>query len=255
MRTATYQVEYLKDYLKWMKIATLEQMRSELEYPVRSTVFRLLEQISYMTSYSHRGKYYTLKSTPRFSELGLWTLNEIHFSEHGNLLETCEQLVSNSRIGYSALELEHILHVKSRHALAQLESSGRLIRERLDGHYIYFSSGKNISTKQLRQHKIQNRQTNAVLLVRNGRLAVKEAKAVIILFFSLLNEKQRRLFAGLEALRYGYGGDVYIAEILGIDPNTAAKGRAELLEGKIDSERVRVKGAGRKKSEKKRRES
>ena len=35
---------------------------------------------------------------------------------------------------------------------------------------------------------------------------------------SLLDEKQRRLYAGPESLKLGYGGDRKVAEFLGMDP-------------------------------------
>jgi hypothetical protein len=38
-----------------------------------------------------------------------------------------------------------------------------------------------------------------------------ELKAAMILFFSLLDERQRRLYAGLEAHKLGYGGDRKVA--------------------------------------------
>jgi hypothetical protein len=34
-----------------------------------------------------------------------------------------------------------------------------------------------------------------------------ELKAAILLFYSLLDEQQRRLFAGLESIKLGQGGD------------------------------------------------
>lgn len=74
----------------------------------------------------------------------------------------------------------------------------------------------------------------------------------MILFFSLLDEKQRRLYAGLEAVRLGYGGDRRVAELLGLDSHTVAKGRRELLSGEVDRVRVRRRGSGRKSVEKKR---
>ena len=82
-----------------------------------------------------------------------------------------------------------------------------------------------------------------------------EVKAALVLFLSLLDEKQRRLYAGLEALRTGRGGDQQIAKLLGMHPQTVAKGRHELLQQDIDAERVRRPGGGRKPVEKKRRRS
>jgi hypothetical protein len=80
----------------------------------------------------------------------------------------------------------------------------------------------------------------------------EEAKAAIVLFFSLLDEKQRRLYAGLEAAKLGHGGDRRMAEFLGLDVHTVAKGRRELLEGAVRREGIRHPGAGRKPAEKKR---
>lgn len=79
-----------------------------------------------------------------------------------------------------------------------------------------------------------------------------ELKAGIILFYSLRDEKQRRLYAGLEALKLGRGGDRRISGLLGLDPHTVAKGRQELLGQEVQRERVRQAGGGRKPAEKKR---
>ena len=76
---------------------------------------------------------------------------------------------------------------------------------------------------------------------------------MLLLFCSMLDERQRRLYAGLESLKLGHGGDAYIAALLGLDPHTVAKGRKELINGELSaSDNIRVKGAGRPLQEKKR---
>ncbi|MEO6598003.1 MAG: hypothetical protein ABIP94_24940 [Planctomycetota bacterium] len=50
-----------------------------------------------------------------------------------------------------------------------------------------------------------------------------DANAALILFVSQLDEKLRRLYAGLEALRIGRRGDQRIADLLGLHPQTVAK--------------------------------
>ena len=67
---------------------------------------------------------------------------------------------------------------------------------------------------------------------RAGRCLSEELKAAIILFYSLLDERQRRLYAGLEAHKVGYGGDHKIAEFLGLDVHTVARGRREAAGGR-----------------------
>jgi hypothetical protein len=79
-----------------------------------------------------------------------------------------------------------------------------------------------------------------------------ETRAAVILFLSSLNEKQRRLFAGLESMRMGRGGDQRIAEWTGLSVHTVAKGRHDLLSGDVQLGRIRQPGAGRRAVEKKR---
>jgi len=65
------------------------------------------------------------------------------------------------------------------------------------------------------------------------------------LFASTLNEKQRRLFAGLEANRRGRGGQKKVAEILGLSTPTVRRGQRELAQGDI-TPGIRRPGGGRK---------
>jgi len=46
-------------------------------------------------------------------------------------------------------------------------------------------------------------------------------------FYAGLNEKDRRLYAGIEALKFGHGGKEYIAQMLGCSRNTVSKGALE----------------------------
>ena len=65
------------------------------------------------------------------------------------------------------------------------------------------------------------------------------------LFLSLLNEKQKRLFAGFESLKLGRGGDKRTAIKMGLNVKTVSQGRQELLGKNIDVGRIRRAGAGR----------
>jgi hypothetical protein len=83
-------------------------------------------------------------------------------------------------------------------------------------------------------------------------VAPEEVKAAVLLFYSLLDEQQRRLYAGLESLKLGRGGDRQLADFLGLDPHTVARGRQQLLAQDVAVDRARRAGAGRKRVEKKR---
>jgi len=62
MNTTRYQIQALKKFLDHQKIATLDEVKAALGDPARCTVFRKLAEMEYLSSYSHRGKYYTLRS-------------------------------------------------------------------------------------------------------------------------------------------------------------------------------------------------
>jgi len=256
MNTPKYQLQVLKRFFDKHKIATLDQLQEALGNPARCTVFRKLGDLHYLSSYSHRGKYYTLHSIARFSKQGLWSFRSVWFSRFGNLLQTSEALVNHSDAGYSAAELKDIVQVKTKHALTQLVREGRLDRETFDSVYVYLSAQKDVADRQIKTRKALLQQSFASLIVSNPDLATEEAKALLVLFCSMLNEKQRRLYAGLESLKLGHGGDAHIASLLGMDPHTVSKGRKELMDADLDAAgRLRAPGAGRPSQEKKRRKS
>jgi hypothetical protein len=90
------------------------------------------------------------------------------------------------------------------------------------------------------------------MLGPKARLAVEEAKAALLLFWATLDERQRRLYAGLESAKIGHGGDEHVAQLFGIDRHTVARGREELLQGSELPQRLRRRGGGRVAVEKKR---
>ena len=253
MNTPKFQKETVVSFLKHRKIATLDEIGQAMGTVSERTVFRKLNKLDYISSYSHRGKFYTLRSIAQFTREGLWSLHSVWFSRFGNLLETAAAWVHHSEQGYSASELTDALHVETKHALRHLATQGRMIREVMGDRYIYFSADDAVARKQRKCRDDRSRTSwETGLIVSNPDLAVEEAKATLLIFFSMLNEKQRRLYAGLESLKLGHGGDVYIAGLFGLDPHTVARGRRELMEGQVDSQNLRIQGGGRLSQEKKR---
>jgi hypothetical protein len=77
------------------------------------------------------------------------------------------------------------------------------------------------------------------------------------LFFSRLDEQQRRWFAALEAKKIGHGGDTLVALITGLHVDTIRRGREELDSDLAErpTDRIRNPGAGRPRVKKKTRRS
>lgn len=237
--------------LRKQKIAMLQELKQSLGTSSTMTVFRKLKSLGYQTSYSHRGQYYTLVEIPELDRQGLWSYRDVWFSRDGNLLHTAQRFVEEAVAGVTAGELQAMLSVEVKEPLLQLYRRKRVDREEIEGAYVYLS--RQPTTR--RQQRLQRQTSPAPLDVSDSSVQVglaPELKAAIILFYSLLDEQQRRLYAGLEAHKLGHGGDRKIAEFLGLDPHTVARGREELFSQQIQRERIRKKGSGRVSTEKKR---
>lgn len=239
MNIVRYPADRLTSLLRDQKVATMPQLKSALGTSVTFTVLRKLAPLEYRSSYSHGGTYYTLDSIAQFDELGLWSYRGIHFSQHGTLLNTAATLVTNAPAGYFTQELEAVVHVATKDALRHLVEQDRLYRRELAGRYLYCAKERQRRQEQWAVRQVQQRPAD-------------DLQAAIVLFYSLLDEQQRRLYAGLESLEWGHGGDRRMAELFGLDVDTVARGRAELLSGQVLRERVRQVGGGRPRAEKKR---
>jgi hypothetical protein len=251
MRPLSFRPDALRTLLLRNKIATLDELKQVLGTGVDVTVFRKLKPLDYLTSYSHRGRYYTLPEIARFDDRGLWSQAEVWFSHFGTLLATAEEFVHRSPRGYFADELAPLLHVEVQDALHQLTQQERVARQIVSGRYLYTAPEPTVQRRQRRaRHSAEALPT--VLDASVLEVAPEEVKAAILLFYSLLDEQQRRLYAGLESLKLGRGGDRQLADFLDLDPHTVARGRQQLLAQDVEVDRARRVGAGRKPVEKKR---
>lgn len=242
MRKPIYNTITLESYFHRHKIATIRELKEVLGTSIDMTVYRKLSELSYRTSYSHSGKYYTLDKIPEYDKEGLWSYKLVWFSIYGSLLKTVKAFVNKSEEGYTANELKEIIHVEVKEPLLKLTLREEIVREKISGVYIYFSS----KTKTRKRQELLRRERDWIVIRPRPEVAMDELKAAIIMFFSLLDERQKRLYAGLESIKMGHGGDTRIATMFDIDLHTVAKGRSELLSHDIEIERVRKRGGGRK---------
>jgi len=246
MKTEQFSAETLQAVFEEHPVVTMPQLQHAVGC-APGTMYRKLKELSYLSSYSHAGQYYTLPAYVSFNEQGLWTTRGIRFSRHGTLKDTVEAWCVGALEGYFEAELAQGLGVGVRIPLIGLCQEDRIGRDKVSGRYLYGSAEASVRLRQTLTRR--SREGHAL---PGPEVLQHEIKAAILLFFSLLNEKQRRLYAGVESLKVGPGGDQAIAQWLGLHPQTIAKGREELLARDIDLDRVRRVGAGRPLLEKKR---
>ncbi len=249
MRTHTFTTQPVIELLHHHIVASLPEIAAALGSPSHRTVCRKLVQAGCRSSYSHCGRYYTLDELAGYDEYGLWNHDGIRFSSRGSLMSTAAYLTHNSSAGYRARELSGLVGVEAYGTLYKLTRDGRVVRAEADGHIVYCSVDPVRRKKQLHARQILSADGLPELpsdVYRDNR--VDTAAAAL---FGLLDERQRRLFAGLESLRYGHGGDRRVASALGISAATVATGRRQLLTGGLDPNRIRQPGGGRRAVEKK----
>lgn len=252
MRPTTFDPATLRAHLRQHRIADLPALKRALGTHTDLTVFRKLKPLRPLTSYTHRGRFYTLAEIAQFDDHGLWSHQSVWFSRQGTLLATVEDFVRRSQRGYYASELTDLLHTSVQEPLRHLVEQKRLNRTEVAGQFLYTS----VETGPRRQQLLSRRTAQALPgIVHAADLEVPpdELKAAILLFYATLDEQQRRLYAGLESLRAGRGGDQLIASFLHLDPHTVSRGRQQLLDRDILTGRARQPGGGRPTQEKKRR--
>ena len=130
----------------WM----LDQLAEALGYALIS-VRRFLKQIGYFRSYTHNGKWYTLRDSPRFNRDGLWHHKGIGFSRHGSLTATIGHLVGRSPAGLSARELTQKLEHPCHAVLTQLHKAGQLDRLQIAGQFRYLAPEPELNRRQREQ--------------------------------------------------------------------------------------------------------
>jgi len=131
------------------RAALLDDLRAALGTASRTTIFRILKAVGYFTSYSHAGRFYTLRRIPRFDRLGLWSWRGIGFSSHGTLRASLIFLVEQSEAGRTHEELQRQLGLRVHDTLRSLVQEGSIARERLEDVYLYLSAGPKKAAAQM----------------------------------------------------------------------------------------------------------
>lgn len=244
------EAEKIIKFLSDCEYRTLDELKEMLNTNSTMSVYRKLKKLNHLSSYSHRGKYYKLYSDSDFDDNGLCFFQSISFSKYGNLMKTAEKFIDSSSAGYNVIELRKILNIEVKEPLLNLFKKKKVHRIKIQGIYVYFSI--NIKKRKAQQLQRKSRQgVFEISITEDTESFSNKLKAAIIIFYSLLDEKQRRLFSGLESFKLGHGGDRKIARLLDIDTHTVSKGRKEIIGETVLIDPIRNKGGGRKPVEKK----
>jgi hypothetical protein len=141
----------LENFIKSRRVVEMRDLFEAVESTSRMTVFRRLSGVEYLCSYTHAGRYYTLFDIARFDSDGIWFYDDIGFSQNGSLKNTVTYLVDNGDGGKFHSDLERQLRVRVHNVLLDLVRSKQIKRIKFEGQFLYLSSDKARSTKQIEQ--------------------------------------------------------------------------------------------------------
>jgi hypothetical protein len=141
--------QQLIDLFRRYGIMDLQTLFTVLKTQSRMTVFRRLSGMGYFSSYSHAGRYYTLRDVPQFDADGLWHYQGIGFSRFGSLKSTVEHIVIESDAGRTHSELNVRLQVRVHNTLLDLVRNQRIGREPYAGQYLYVNPDSKIAALQV----------------------------------------------------------------------------------------------------------
>ena len=162
-------------------VADLSQLSRALDTHSRMTVFRRLSSFGYLSSYSHNGRYYTLRSIPQFDPDGLWRFEGVGFSRDGTLVATALRLVETSEAGRTQRELQLRLGVRVHNPLLDLVERKRLRREVVEDEYVYVAGARARAAEQLKSRRVLPEATVSVALELEVLLEVIHAARLPVL--------------------------------------------------------------------------
>lgn len=127
----------------------IEPLAAEMDYSIPS-VRRFLSRTGYYSSFTHNGKWYTLRAIPRFSRDSLWFYRDIGFSRAGSLTSTLIELTSRSAAGMTAEMLGEKLRCRCHTILVQLCRRRKLQRDKAGRCYVYLAADPHTAAGQRR---------------------------------------------------------------------------------------------------------
>jgi len=142
----------LKNYFRKHFIGQLADLCQVLGTSSRTSVFRRLKSLGYLSSFTHAGRYYTLAEVPQFDAWGVWFYREAGFSQAGTLKETVLKLVDGSTAGMTTAELRAMLRLHVTNALSNtlgsLVRGAQLQQDKLGSRRVYLSADPRQADEQ-----------------------------------------------------------------------------------------------------------
>lgn len=151
--TAVSPTRQVADLFRKTPVMDMRAIERALGGRSRRSVFRDLDALGYVSSYTHTGRYYTLASVPDFDRDGLWRYQGIGFSRDGTLKATVRRLAESAEAGRTQRELQVRLEARVHNPLLDLVEHKQLRRESIATEYVYVAAARAQAKKQFEHRR------------------------------------------------------------------------------------------------------
>jgi hypothetical protein len=150
---ATERHQKLVTWLKKRKVSTMKAMRHQFQLS-HMTVFRILKDYGYHTSYNYNATYYTLHDVPQFDAWGLWAYRDVRFSRYGTINQTIVAVIQKASAGMTVQEVEDRLQTKAANLLCRLVHNEQLRQRPCRGRQlVYLAAEAKQADRQYQQRQ------------------------------------------------------------------------------------------------------
>jgi DeoR/GlpR family transcriptional regulator of sugar metabolism len=127
---------FVETIIRSKKIQTFEQILKQVNCS-EATLRRDIRWIKGITSFTHQGRFVTLKDIPKFDKNGIWFYRKVGFTKYKNSLELIVHLINNSKEGLNREQIQEILKIQIFQQIQTLLKRNELYRCKIGNKYIY----------------------------------------------------------------------------------------------------------------------
>jgi len=191
---------FVKNIIYSKKIAPFEQILKQVSCS-EPTLRRDIRNIKGITSFTHQGRFVTLKDIPKFDKNGIWFYRKVGFTKYKNSLELVVHVINNSKEGLSREQIQEILKIQIFQQIQTLLKRNELYRCKIGNKYIYLPEKLARNQKQrLRLLNTNNVEEYYDAMVNSSDL-VALLKAVLVEKKIKINVKNLKRFTQKYSLK------------------------------------------------------
>jgi hypothetical protein len=191
---------FVETIIRSKKIQTFEQILKQVNCS-EATLRRDIRRIKGITSFTHQGRFVTLKDIPKFDKNGIWFYRKAGFTKYKNSLELIVHLINNSKEGLNREQIQQILKIQIFQQIQTLLKRNELYRCKIGNKYIYLPEQLAMNQKKrLRSLSANNVEEYYDAMVSSSDL-VALLKAVLIEKKIKIDVKNLKRFAQKYSLK------------------------------------------------------